>query len=1158
MGNLFKQMKVRRSSRYLAVILAVFMLTGAVSGPVCAAYAAEADPAAAVEVWTEPALEEGDADPSAMESEANAATLEGEADSTAMESEADSAAMEAGADSDSAVPEAETDPAATEACADPALADTEADSGLGTQTEAGTEDRASEDGQEVFMITYSANGGGHFADPSWSDGQYIDFTETVGTGTVICSRNSTDLSGDSFEYPSDDLSENDLPDSNLPENDISGNDPSETGNIEEAVYKIGTAALIADDGNEFLGWSLQEDGAEMIPEEGLEVFRDEMVFAVWKQKNPDEEGWPDEGTGTENETDAETGTEPEGGIDIPTDIPTEAETEANLFPETNTETNTATNTDTDTESGNDADLEAETNPEADPATGMEAGSDLLGEDSAEEVPRPSEAEAGEPAEDETGINPDEEISEETGSSALSNDEHDDQPAECTVTFDADGGQFFGGESVLTETVRKGEVIRLSDHDKPQKEACRFRGWSLEKDSVQTVSDRRFRVTENVTLYAVWTEYKTITFNANGGYIGRRRLSEKKVNFETGERIDLSDYKPRSAGWEEFKGWSLSEKGTELLPQKYTVTDSVTLYAIWSRKIKDADVKISPRSYTYNGKARTPAVTVYYENRILKQGTDYTVSYSNNTKAGKATVKITGKGSYEGSTSGKFTINKAPQKLTLSAPASSVSVGKTVKMKASGAKETKKYTYKTSDRSVAVVSSAGVVTAKKVGKVRITVSTAETQNYKSGSCYVTIKVVPGATKKLTAVNRKKGIRITWNKVPGATGYILYRNGKKIATIKKGSTVSYLDKKANAKGKKYVYKLVARASTGESTLARAVSIVRSLTSRKTASSSGNPQSSGKPSSGTSSSSSTSGSPSSGTSGSGSSSGGSSGSGTSGSGSTPSGTSGTGSQTGSSTGLPLMNIRYCLEEDSVQTALNKCGENDFIVIDFDGVSQNLINNALSRGVQIYAYLNAGSLEQDRSYYSRFSSIRLAEYDGWPGEYWVDVTTQTWKDHLIEEAQKLKAAGASGVYFDNADILYMVETGFREEKTTMLRTAPSAGKVYQALSEVVLTIENTIGLEVMPNGGDTFVRRFVTEYPGVIKTVNQEGVVYDNNRQQPASERSYLTEYLDWCKNKGIYIRGIEYINTKAGADAAKAYYAEHGWDALYISPQRDLRGN
>ena len=717
--------------------------------------------------------------------------------------------------------------------------------------------------------------------------------------------------------------------------------------------------------------------------------------------------------------------------------------------------------------------------------------------------------------------------------------------------------------MLTETVRKGEVIRLSDHDKPQKEACRFRGWSLEKDSVQTVSDRRFRVTENVTLYAVWTEYKTITFNANGGYIGRRRLSEKKVNFETGERIDLSDYKPRPAGWEEFKGWSLSEKGTELLPQKYTVTDSVTLYAIWSRKIKDADVKISPRSYTYNGKARTPAVTVYYENRILKQGTDYTVSYSNNTKAGKATVKITGKGSYEGSTSGKFTINKAPQKLTLSAAASSVSVGKTVKMKAAGAKETKKYTYKTSDRSVASVSSAGVVTAKKVGKVRITVSTAETQNYKSGSCYVTIKVVPGATKKLTAVNQKKGIRITWNKVPGATGYVLYRNGKKIATIKKGRTVSYLDKKANAKGKKYVYKLVARASTGESTLARVVSIVRSLTSRKTASSSGNPQSSGTSSPGVSSSTPAPGSSSSGTSGPGSSSSGTSGSGTSGSGtsgsgSTPSGTPGTGSQPGSSSGLPLMNTRYCLEEDSVQSALNRCGENDFIVIDFDGASQNMINNALSRGVQIYAYLNAGSLEQERSYYSRFSSIRLAEYDGWPGEYWVDVTSQIWKDHLIEEAQKLKAAGASGVYLDNADILYMVETGFREEKTAMLRTAPSAGKVYQALSEVVLTIENTIGLTVMPNGGDTFVRRFVAEYPGVIKTVNQEGVVYDNNRQQPASERSYLTEYLDWCKNKGIYIRGIEYINTTAGADAAKAYYAEHGWDALYISPQRDLRGN
>ena len=254
---------MRRSSQYLAVILAVFMLTGAVSGPVCAACVTEADPTAA-ETWTGPALEKTDVDPAALELDA---------DSAAMEAGADSALIEAGTGSDPAMPEADPEPA---------LADPEADPGLETQAEAGTEDRASEDGQEVFTITYSANGGGYFADTSWSDGQYIDITESVVAGTIICSRNSADLSEGSFEYPSDYLSETNF---------------SQSGDSEGAVYEIGTVALFADDGNEFLGWSLQEDGAEMIPEEGLDVSRDETVFAVWKQGTPDEEVRPDEGDG---------------------------------------------------------------------------------------------------------------------------------------------------------------------------------------------------------------------------------------------------------------------------------------------------------------------------------------------------------------------------------------------------------------------------------------------------------------------------------------------------------------------------------------------------------------------------------------------------------------------------------------------------------------------------------------------------------------------------------------------------------------------------------------------------------------------------------------------------------------------------------------------
>ena len=49
--------------------------------------------------------------------------------------------------------------------------------------------------------------------------------------------------------------------------------------------------------------------------------------------------------------------------------------------------------------------------------------------------------------------------------------------------------------------------------------------------------------------------------------------------------------------------------------------------------------------TNNGSPQKPGVTVKLGNTTLKSGTDYTVTYSNNTKTGtKAVAKITGKGS----------------------------------------------------------------------------------------------------------------------------------------------------------------------------------------------------------------------------------------------------------------------------------------------------------------------------------------------------------------------------------------------------------------------------------------------------------------------------------------------------------------------------------
>ena len=82
------------------------------------------------------------------------------------------------------------------------------------------------------------------------------------------------------------------------------------------------------------------------------------------------------------------------------------------------------------------------------------------------------------------------------------------------------------------------------------------------------------------------------------------------------------------------------------------------FRISAKPVSDLEVTLSATSYTYDGSAKQPSVTVAYGTRKLVNGTDYTVSYSNNTKIGTATVTITGKGNFTGTKAAYFTINKA--------------------------------------------------------------------------------------------------------------------------------------------------------------------------------------------------------------------------------------------------------------------------------------------------------------------------------------------------------------------------------------------------------------------------------------------------------------------------------------------------------------------
>ncbi|MCQ2532821.1 MAG: DUF4214 domain-containing protein, partial [Saccharofermentans sp.] len=71
--------------------------------------------------------------------------------------------------------------------------------------------------------------------------------------------------------------------------------------------------------------------------------------------------------------------------------------------------------------------------------------------------------------------------------------------------------------------------------------------------------------------------------------------------------------------------------------------------------------------TYTGSAITQNITVTYGGKTLVNGTDYTVSYSNNTNVGTATVSITGKGNYSGTVNKTFTISAVVTPAPTTAP-----------------------------------------------------------------------------------------------------------------------------------------------------------------------------------------------------------------------------------------------------------------------------------------------------------------------------------------------------------------------------------------------------------------------------------------------------------------------------------------------------------
>lgn len=168
---------------------------------------------------------------------------------------------------------------------------------------------------------------------------------------------------------------------------------------------------------------------------------------------------------------------------------------------------------------------------------------------------------------------------------------------------------------------------------------------------------------------------------------------------------------------------------------YSGSCSLT-FSITARPV--STLKITVPSATYNGKAQKPAVTVKYNNYKFKNGTDYTLSYKNNTKIGTATVTVKGKGKLSGTRSVTFKINAKPIKNAVITYNNSL-------------------TYNGSKLSPAVTVKYGNATLKK--NTDYTVAYSNNVNAGTGTITITGKGIYGGSVKKTFTIKKLGISAT---------------------------------------------------------------------------------------------------------------------------------------------------------------------------------------------------------------------------------------------------------------------------------------------------------------------------------------------------------------------------------------------------------------
>lgn len=279
----------------------------------------------------------------------------------------------------------------------------------------------------------------------------------------------------------------------------------------------------------------------------------------------------------------------------------------------------------------------------------------------------------------------------------------------------------------------------------------------------------------------------------------------------------------------YKATSVKTKATLSADGVMNATCSVCSKKTTTKINRPKTIALSKSSCTYDGKVKTPTVTVKDSaGKTLKKDTDYTVAYAKGRKLpGKYAVKVTFKGKYSGSKMLYFTI--AP-KTTAKVTAKSTLTTITLKWNAvTGATNYRVYRYNATNKKYESIASGLTSTSYTVKSLKA----AKTYKFKivaytkSGSTTIwgdyskayTFSTTPATPKLAVKASAGGKATVTWSNVSGETGYEVYWSSsqnsgyKKLATTK--ANVTSMTLKSLSPGKVYYFRVRAIIKTADGT-------------------------------------------------------------------------------------------------------------------------------------------------------------------------------------------------------------------------------------------------------------------------------------------------------------------------------------------------------